>query len=75
MQTWAATDPAVTEWVHKQTAAGAEGAALARAVLAWAHRHGAISLEVSGQFDGMGHDGGTMLTAQINALADAFALD
>ncbi|MFE9438301.1 TetR/AcrR family transcriptional regulator [Streptomyces sp. NPDC006602] len=75
MRTWADDDPAVAEWARGHVAAGAEGPALAGAVLAWAHMHGAVSLEVSGQFEGMGHDGGTLLTAQIDALADAFGLD
>ncbi|KOU69125.1 TetR family transcriptional regulator [Streptomyces sp. MMG1533] len=75
MKAWADDDPAVAAWAHGHVAAGAEGPALAGAVLAWAHMHGAVSLEVSGQFEGMGHDGGTLLTAQIDALADAFGLD
>jgi hypothetical protein len=74
MQAWADDDPAVADWAHGHVAAGAEGPALAGAVLAWAHLHGAVSLEVSGQFAGMGHDGGTLITAQIDALADAFGL-
>lgn len=74
MRAWADDDPAVAAWAHAHVAAGAEGPALAGAVLAWAHTHGVVSLEVSGQFAGMGHDGGTLLTAQIDALADAFGL-
>jgi hypothetical protein len=34
-----------------------------------------VSLEVSGKFRGMGHDGGTLLTAQMGSLADTFTLD
>ncbi|MEV6166866.1 hypothetical protein AB0L99_01385 [Streptomyces sp. NPDC051954] len=41
---------------------------------AWSHLHGVVGLEVSGQFGGMGHDGGTLLTARMDSLADAFGL-
>jgi AcrR family transcriptional regulator len=73
MTAWAKTDAAVAQWA--QGSGESAGAALAGAVLAWSQMHGAIGLEVSGQFDGMGHDGGTLLRAQIDMLADAFGLD
>lgn len=44
------------------------------AVLAWAQLHGSVGLEAAGQFTGMGHDGDSLLVAQIAMLADAFAL-
>ncbi|WP_460061316.1 TetR/AcrR family transcriptional regulator [Streptomyces sp. YKOK-I1] len=74
MTEWAAKDPAVAEWARAQVPAGTEGVALAGAVLAWTHMHGATGLEVSGQFEGMGHDGATLLTAQLDLLADGFGL-
>ncbi|MFF0793366.1 WHG domain-containing protein [Streptomyces spiralis] len=74
MTAWAAEDPAVAAWARSGVPVGAEGTALAGAVLAWAHLHGAVGLEVSGQFSGMGHEGATLLAAQIDMLADAFAL-
>lgn len=78
MTAWAGRDTSVAEWVQQhagESTHGEEaGTALAGAVLAWSHLHGAISLEVSGQFAGMGHGGGTLLAAQIDMLADAFGL-
>ncbi|MEV5548459.1 TetR/AcrR family transcriptional regulator [Streptomyces sp. NPDC052309] len=74
MRTWAAGDAAVAEWAARHVPAGDEGVALAGAVLAWTGLHGVIGLEVAGQFAGMGHDGATLLTAQFDALADAFGL-
>ncbi|MFI1046251.1 hypothetical protein ACH4U3_10540 [Streptomyces griseoruber] len=74
MTEWAAQDPAVAEWARAQVPPGAEGVALAGAVLAWTHVHGAGGLEVSGQFEGMGHDGATLLTAKLDLLADGFGL-
>lgn len=74
MTEWAARDTAVAAWARTRVPAGAEGVALAGAVLSWTHMHGAVGLEVSGQFEGMGHDGATLLTAQIGLLADAFGL-
>jgi hypothetical protein len=52
----------------------AAGAALAGTVLAWSQLHGTVSLEVAGQYAGMGHRAGTLLAAQIDSLADAFRL-
>jgi AcrR family transcriptional regulator len=78
MEAWAGADGAVTDWLKEHTglAAGdaAAGAALAGAVLVWSQLHGTVSLEVAGQYEGMGHSAGTLLTAQIESLADAFRL-
>ncbi|MEU1516372.1 TetR/AcrR family transcriptional regulator [Streptomyces sp. NPDC005811] len=74
MTAWAARDAAVAEWARTQVPSGAEGVALAGAVLTWTHLHGATGLEVSGQFEGMGHDGATLLTSQLDLLADGFGL-
>jgi AcrR family transcriptional regulator len=74
MKTWADADTPVSEWVRLNAPAVDQGTALAGAVLAWSHMHGVVGLEVSGQFDGMGHDGGTLLTAQMGSLADTFGL-
>ncbi|MEU7061412.1 TetR-like C-terminal domain-containing protein [Streptomyces sp. NPDC046197] len=71
---WAAGNAAVDAWAREHVPAQAAGTALAGAVLARAHLHGAVGLEVSGQFEGMGHDGATLLTAQVEALADTFGL-
>lgn len=75
MTAWASGDEAVARWARAHVPAGAEGTALAGGVLAWTHLHGAIGLEAAGQFTGMGHDGGTLLTAQFDVLADTFGLD
>jgi hypothetical protein len=74
IRTWAGADPSVAEWARGYVPAGSEAVALAEAVLAWAALDGAVGLEAAGQFAGMGHDGGTLLTAQLDALADAFGL-
>ncbi|MGP4007064.1 TetR/AcrR family transcriptional regulator [Streptomyces sp. 4N124] len=74
MKAWADRDTPVSEWVRLNAPAVDQGTALAGAMLAWSHMHGVVGLEVSGQFDGMGHDGGTLLTAQMDSLADTFGL-
>ncbi|MEV1084920.1 TetR/AcrR family transcriptional regulator [Streptomyces sp. NPDC050211] len=74
MKAWADAETQVSEWVRLHAPAVDPGSALAGAVLAWSHMHGVVGLEVSGQFDGMGHDGGTLLTAQMDSLADTFGL-
>lgn len=77
MEAWAGADDAVTGWIEEHTgqpAGDAAGAALAGAVLVWSQLHGTVSLEVAGQYEGMGHGAGTLLAVQIEALADAFRL-
>ncbi|MEU6775215.1 TetR/AcrR family transcriptional regulator [Streptomyces sp. NPDC046759] len=75
MTAWARRDSAVAEWAGEHVGVDSQGTALAGAVLVWTQLHGAVSLEVSGQFQGMGHDAGTLLTSQMDSLADTFALD
>jgi AcrR family transcriptional regulator len=87
MDAWAREDPQVAEWVTQyltgpgggdQTGdqAGDEtGRALAGAVLAWTRMHGVVSLEVDGQFTGMGLEPRALLEAEVEALADTFHLD
>ncbi|MGC5004209.1 TetR/AcrR family transcriptional regulator [Streptomyces sp. NBC_00353] len=81
MTAWAGSDAAVAVagWVAEYVPAaagdtGMSGLALAGAVLAWAQLHGSVGLEAAGQFAGMGHGGDTLLAAQTEMLANAFAL-
>ncbi|GAA1572620.1 TetR/AcrR family transcriptional regulator [Kribbella sancticallisti] len=75
---WAKDDEQVRAWVtgylDGKPAITVCGTALAGAITAWTRLHGVISLEVEGQFQGMGFDPGTLLTAETTTLADAFAL-
>ncbi|MEU6994518.1 TetR/AcrR family transcriptional regulator [Streptomyces sp. NPDC046465] len=74
---WVASDETVAAWVREQApdlAADRYAVALAGALFAWPQMHGVISLEVSGQFTGMGHDGATLLSCQLDTLADSFQL-
>lgn len=78
MAEWAEREPAVAAWVAEHAEApGAEatGNALAGAVLAWSRLHGSVALEVEGQFSGMGFDPADLQRAEIDTLADTFALD
>jgi len=73
---WLESDAAVAVWVSEWTgfAAGDAAAAIALtgAVLAWPQIHGTVSLETAGQFAGMGHRPATLLSSQVDLLADAF---
>lgn len=76
---WLGSDAQVGDWVAQYVTdtsgdPAASARALAGAVLAWAQLHGSVGLEAAGQFAGMGHEGGTLLAAQTDLLADAFAL-
>lgn len=80
MGAWLKTDTGVGSWVAEYVPDAARdgrasAVALTGAVLAWAQLHGAVGLEVAGQFAGMGHDGETLLVAQSGMLADAFGLE
>lgn len=78
METWVRDEESVAGWLAEHTGLTAgdpgAGAALAGTVLAWSQLHGTVSLEVAGQYAGMGHRAGTLLAAQIDSLADAFGL-
>ncbi|MEV0096984.1 TetR/AcrR family transcriptional regulator [Streptomyces sp. NPDC050738] len=78
MSTWAAQDEAVAGWLREYADLAPDdaraGTALAGTVLAWSALHGTVSLEVSGQYTGMGHSAKTQLTSQMNMLADTFRL-
>ncbi|MEU8267979.1 TetR-like C-terminal domain-containing protein, partial [Sphaerisporangium sp. NPDC049002] len=73
MEAWERRDPRVAGWVAEY-AAGGDGCAVAGAVMAWTRMHGVISLEVEGQFTGMGHDPRALLDAEVDTLAETFGL-
>ncbi|WP_329456684.1 TetR/AcrR family transcriptional regulator [Streptomyces sp. NBC_01497] len=79
MTVWAREDRTVADWVAEYvTAPDGEdraGPALAGSVMAWTRMHGVVSLDVAGQFSGMGHKPGTLLEVEMNTLADTFGLD
>ncbi|MCL7490748.1 MULTISPECIES: TetR/AcrR family transcriptional regulator [Streptomyces] len=78
MDAWVRREADVAGWLAQHTGLAphdaAAGTALAGTVLAWSQLHGTVSLEVSGQYAGMGHRAQTLLTAQLDILADSFQL-
>ncbi|MFI1500225.1 TetR/AcrR family transcriptional regulator [Streptomyces platensis] len=78
MAVWVREEKGVADWVAEHTGRApqdeAAATALAGTVLAWSQLHGTVSLEVSGQYAGMGHRAPTLLTAQMDTLADSFQL-
>ncbi|WP_327706640.1 TetR/AcrR family transcriptional regulator [Streptomyces decoyicus] len=78
MDAWVRRDADVAGWLAQHTGPAphdeAAGTALAGTVLTWSQLHGTVSLEVSGQYAGMGHRAQTLLTAQLDILADSFQL-
>ncbi|MGW8556824.1 TetR/AcrR family transcriptional regulator [Streptomyces tubercidicus] len=78
MAAWVRKEEGVADWLAQYTGLApqdeAAGVALAGTVLAWSQLHGTVSLEVSGQYARMGHRARTLLTAQIDTLADSFQL-
>ncbi|MFJ6699883.1 TetR/AcrR family transcriptional regulator [Streptomyces sp. NPDC091272] len=77
LRTWLDEEPEVASWVRQWTdrpAGPAAAVALAGAVMIWPQMHGAVSLEIAGQFTGMGHDPATLLDVQTDLLAGTFQL-
>ncbi|MGW2419681.1 TetR/AcrR family transcriptional regulator [Streptomyces sp. NPDC001709] len=78
MATWLRSDQSAVAWLHARTdldpADPRARCALGGTILAWSHLHGTVSLEVTGQYTGMGHRAATLLDAQLGLLADAFQL-
>ncbi|MFE0106200.1 TetR/AcrR family transcriptional regulator [Streptomyces sp. NPDC059009] len=78
-ETWVRDDEAAADWLREYAGLTATdpraGAALAGTLLSWSQLHGTVSLEVSGQYAGMGHRARTLVTAQMDVLADSFALE
>jgi AcrR family transcriptional regulator len=74
MRTWARSTPAVATWVATYAPEAEPGLALAAVVTLWSRLHGVVSLEIEGAFSGMGHDPGTLLTIEIDSLADTLGL-
>lgn len=74
MRRWVEETPAVAEWVRTFAPEGDPATALAGTVMAWAQIQGVVSLEVQGQFTGLGHSGAVLLDAVIGALADSMGL-
>ncbi|MEU5772905.1 TetR/AcrR family transcriptional regulator [Streptomyces venezuelae] len=75
---WLRDDAAVAAWVEQWTELppeeSAAAVALTGAITAWPLLHGTVSLEAAGQFGGMGHQPASLLTAQVDMLADSFRL-
>ncbi|MFC8128485.1 TetR/AcrR family transcriptional regulator [Streptomyces sp. NPDC057302] len=75
---WLSGEAEVAAWVRQWTDLSADTPAaavtLTGAIMAWSQMHGTVSLEVSGQFTGMGHDPAGLLDVQTTLLADAFQL-
>jgi AcrR family transcriptional regulator len=74
MRRWVEEVPPVTEWVQAFAHDGDPATALAGAVMLWSRLHGIVSLEVQGQFAGMGHRADTLLTVEMDSLADTMGL-
>lgn len=74
MQRWLDETTAVADWVRGCAPDADPATALAGTVVAWARLHGIVSLEVQGQFSGMGHRAATLLDAEMEALADSMRL-
>ncbi|MFB9964793.1 TetR/AcrR family transcriptional regulator [Sinosporangium siamense] len=71
---WMEDMPLVATWVHVFAPDGDPASALAGGVMVWARLHGIISLEVEGQFAGMGHRAETLRVIEMDSLADLWGI-
>lgn len=74
MRRWVEEVPAVAEWVRAFAPDGDPATALTGTIMVWSRLHGLTSLEVQGQFAGMGHRSATLLTVEMETLADTMGL-
>lgn len=78
LRAWLRQDSDVALWVHERTGLSATSPdaaiALAGTVLTWSQMHGTVGLEAAGQYAGMGHHAATLLSIQMELLADSFQL-
>ncbi|MEW1864787.1 TetR/AcrR family transcriptional regulator [Streptomyces sp. NPDC088194] len=77
LRAWVTREPGVERWLETylpEASAEAAAAGLTGAVQVWTQVHGTVSLEVSGLYNGMGHDPAALLDAQVELLADALSL-
>ncbi|MFI7697772.1 TetR/AcrR family transcriptional regulator [Nonomuraea sp. NPDC049480] len=74
MRRWVEETPAVAEWVRAFASEGDIATALAGTIMVWSQLQGILSLEVQGRFEGMGHRAATLLTVQMESLADTMGL-
>ncbi|HEX2315307.1 MAG TPA: TetR/AcrR family transcriptional regulator [Thermomonospora sp.] len=74
LRRWTEEVPEVAEWVRAYAPEADPATALTGAVMVWSRLHGVVSLEVQGQFSGMGHRPGTLLEVEMDLLADAMGL-
>ncbi|WP_305783116.1 TetR/AcrR family transcriptional regulator [Symbioplanes lichenis] len=72
---WAATTPAVADWVRTWAPDGDPALLLTTVLSVWSRLHGVVSLTVHGQFTGMGFDPAALLRAEMDAVADRLGLD
>ncbi|MEU8364455.1 WHG domain-containing protein [Nonomuraea sp. NPDC048882] len=71
---WVEQTPAVAEWVRAYAPDGDPATALTGTIMVWSRLQGVLSLEVQGQFAGMGHRTTTLLTAEMDSLADTMGI-
>ncbi|MEV0389611.1 TetR/AcrR family transcriptional regulator [Nonomuraea sp. NPDC050643] len=74
MLRWVEEAPAVADWVRTSAPGGDPATALTGSLLVWIRLQGILSLQVQGQFTGMGHRAATLLTVEMDALADTMSL-
>ncbi|MGP3922979.1 TetR/AcrR family transcriptional regulator [Streptomyces sp. 8N616] len=74
LERWLSRTPAAAAWVHDYAPEADAATALAGTIIVWARLHGIVSLEVQGQFDGMGHRAATLLAVEVESIADSMQL-
>lgn len=74
MRRWVEETPAVADWVRAYAPDGDPATALTGTVMVWTRLQGVVSLEMQGHFTGMGHRATTLLTAEMDSLADTMGL-
>jgi AcrR family transcriptional regulator len=74
VQGWIDRRDAVADWVRTYAPEADPATALTGALIVWVRMHGVVSLEIQGKFTGMGHQPATLLTVEMESIADSMAL-
>jgi AcrR family transcriptional regulator len=74
VQGWVERSEPVVDWVRAYAPEADPATALTGALIVWVRLHGVVNLEVQGKFVGMGHQAATLLSVEMDSLADLMGL-
>jgi AcrR family transcriptional regulator len=74
VEEWIKQNDRLADWVQTYAPEADPATALTGALIVWVRMHGVVNLEVQGKFRGMGHQPSTLLSVEMESVADLMAL-